>query len=410
MCTGSGADIVVVLGAAGAEFAAEPVAASRRRAVTAADQAGLPPDRGGPGRKLSFLAEGGRMGELIIAHDWAATPIGAIEEWPHSLRTAVRICVTSRHPMVIWWGPQLVLIYNDAWVPILGPSKHPALGKPGAQVWPEMWHIIGAQMRHVLNSGEATWSDDQLLPAYRYGYLEEAYFTYSYSPIHDGDGAVSGVFTAVIETTTRVLGERRLATLHVLGELSVARTTSVQQACAAAMDVLSDNRADIPFALVYLLTPDGAGTRLADQGLASEHVLPTSLPSPAIGSSIWQAVTSRQTQVISGIATGLPGLAQPGGNEVGDADVDTVLAIPLAGSRQRDRPIGVLVVGVSPYRELDEDYRSFLHLIAGQFATAITDVQAYEAERRRAEALAALDRAKTEFFTGVSHELRTHLL
>ena len=90
MCTGSGADIVVVLGAAGAEFAAEPVAASRRRAVTAADQAGLPPDRGGPGRKLSFLAEGGRMGELIIAHDWAATPIGAIEEWPHSLRTAVR--------------------------------------------------------------------------------------------------------------------------------------------------------------------------------------------------------------------------------------------------------------------------------------------------------------------------------
>ena len=119
------------------------------------------------------------MGELIITHDWTATPIGAIEEWPHSLRTAVGICVTSRHPMVIWWGPQLVLIYNDAWVPILGPSKHPALGKPGAQVWPEMWHIIGAQMRHALNSGEATWSDDQLLPAYRYGYLEEAYFTYS---------------------------------------------------------------------------------------------------------------------------------------------------------------------------------------------------------------------------------------
>src|ERR671916_2394320 len=191
-------------------------------------------------------------------------------------------------------GPELVLIYNDAWVPILGPSKHPALGKPGAQVWPEMWHIIGAQMRHVLNSGEATWSDDQLLPAYRYGYLEEAYFTYSYSPIHDESGAVCGVFTAVTETTTRVLGERRLGTQHALGEVSVAQTTSVEQACSAAMEVLSGNRADIPFALVYLLTPDGTGTRLADQGLASDHVLPTSLPSPAIGSSIWQAVTSRQ--------------------------------------------------------------------------------------------------------------------
>ncbi|MBA2324365.1 MAG: response regulator, partial [Pseudonocardiales bacterium] len=372
------------------------------------DEDGVPAGRGGRDRDLSFLAEGGRMGELIAAHDWAATPIGAIADWPHSLRTAVGICVTSRHPMVIWWGPELVLIYNDAWVPILGPSKHPALGKPGAQVWPEMWHIIGAQMRHVLNSGEATWSDDQLLPAYRYGYLEEAYFTYSYSPVHDETGAVSGVFTAVIETTSRVLGERRLGTLHALGELSVVQATSVEQACAAAMEVLSGNRTDIPFALVYLLTPDGAGGRLAAQGLAGYHAMLTSLPSPSIGSSIWQAVTSRQTQVISEIATRLPGLAQPGASEVGDADVDTVLAIPLAGSG-RDRPIGVLVAGVSPYRALDEDYRVFLHLVAGQFTTAIIDVQAYEAERRRAEALAELNRAKSEFFTGVSHELRTPL-
>jgi PAS domain S-box-containing protein len=349
------------------------------------------------------------MGDLIAAHDWATTPIGAIADWPHSLRTAVGLCVTSRHPMVIWWGPELALIYNDAWIPILGPSKHPAQGKPGAQVWPEMWHIIGAQMRHVLNSGEATWSDDQLLPAYRYGYLEEAYFTYSYSPIHDETGAVSGVFTAVTETTTRVLGERRLGTQHALGELSVAQTTSVEQACASAMEVLSGNRADIPFAVVYLLTPDGTGERLAAQGLVVDQTMPSFLPSPSIGSSIWQAVTLRQTQVISGIASRLPGLAQPGASEVGDTDIDTVLAIPLAGSRQRDRPIGVLVAGVSPYRALDENYRAFLHLVAGQFSTAIIDVQAYEAERRRAEELAELDLAKTEFFTGVSHELRTPL-
>ncbi|MGH3613898.1 MAG: SpoIIE family protein phosphatase [Pseudonocardia sp.] len=373
-----------------------------------ADEGGGPAGRGGRGGNLSFLAEGGRMGELIAAHDWAATPIGAIVDWPQSLRTAVGICVTSRYPMVIWWGPELVLIYNDAWVPILGPSKHPALGKPGAQVWPEMWHIIGAQMRHVRNSGKATWSDDQRLPAYRYGYLEEAYFTYSYSPIHDEAGAVSGVFTAVTETTTRVLSERRLRTLHALGELSVVAATRVEQACAAAMEVLAGNRADIPFALVYLLAPDGAGVRLATQGLAGDHAMPTSLPSPSIGSSIWQAVTSRQTQVISGIAARLPGLAQPGASKVGDTDVDTVLAIPLAGSG-RDRPIGVLVAAVSPYRALDEDYRAFLHLVAGQFTTAIIDVQAYEAERRRAEVLLELNRAKTEFFTGVSHELRTPL-
>jgi PAS domain S-box-containing protein len=361
------------------------------------------------GGDLLFLAEGGRMGELIVAHDWAATPVGPIDGWSHSLRTAVGICVTSRHPMVIWWGPELVLIYNDAWVPILGPSKHPALGRPGAQVWPEMWHIIGAQMRHVLDSGEATWSDDQLLPADRYGYLEEAYFTYSYSPIHDETGAVNGVFTAVIETTTRVLGERRLATLHALGELSAAETTSLEQACVTVMEVLAGNRADVPFALVYLLTPDDTGRQLAAQGLVSDDAMPASLPGPSIGSSIWQAVTSRRTQVIAGIATRLPGLAQPRASEVGDADVDTVLAIPLAGSHQRERPIGIFVAGVSPYRALDEDYRSFLHLVAHQFTTAITDVQAYEAERRRAAVLAELDRAKTQFFTGVSHELRTPL-
>ncbi|MGH3784820.1 MAG: SpoIIE family protein phosphatase [Pseudonocardiaceae bacterium] len=376
-----------------------------------AGEGGDPAARGGGsrGRELLFLADGGRMGELIVAHDWAATPIGAIAGWSHSLRTAVGICVTSRHPMVIWWGPELVLIYNDAWVPILGPSKHPALGRPGVQVWPEMWHIIGSQLRHVLDSGEATWSNDQLLPADRYGYLEEAYFTYSYSPIHDDTGAVSGVFTAVTETTTRVLGERRLGTLHALGELSAVETTSLEQACDTAMSALAGNRADIPFALVYLLTPDGTGRRLAAQGLVSDHAMPASLAGPSIGSSIWQAVTSRRTQVISGIAKRLPRLAQPGASEVGDADVDTVLAIPLAGARQRERPIGVLVAGVSPYRALDEDYQWFLHLVADQFTIAITDVQAYEVERRRAAALAELDRAKTQFFTGVSHELRTPL-
>jgi hypothetical protein len=94
--------------------------------------------------------------------------------------------------MVIWWGPELVLIYNDAWVQILGPAKHPALGEPGELVWPEMWHIIGAQLPGVLDSGQATWSDDQLLPAMRHGYLEEAYFTYSYSPIRDETGGVAG--------------------------------------------------------------------------------------------------------------------------------------------------------------------------------------------------------------------------
>ncbi|MFY9807727.1 MAG: histidine kinase, partial [Pseudonocardiaceae bacterium] len=162
----------------------------------------------------SFLASGGRTGELIAELDWSSTPLGPIAGWPQSLRTAVSICLTSRHPMVIWWGPELVLIYNDAWVPILGPAKHPALGKPGQLVWPENWNIVGAELSSVRTTGGATWSQDQLLPCDRSGYLEEAYFTYSYSPIRDETGGVAGVFTAVIETTDRVLNERRLRTVR----------------------------------------------------------------------------------------------------------------------------------------------------------------------------------------------------
>ncbi|WP_300008609.1 SpoIIE family protein phosphatase [Pseudonocardia sp.] len=366
-----------------------------------------PPDGAAHRADTAFLAGGGEMGRRIAELDGAATPLGPLASWSTTLRTAVGICVSSRHPMVIWWGPQLALLYNDAWIPILGPAKHPALGRPGRAVWPEMWHIIGRQLTSVLRTGEATWSDDQLLPAHRFGYLEEAYFTYSYSPIRTGDGQVGGVFTAVTETTGRVLGERRLRTLRELGD--VAQAADVEQACSRTLAALATNRADIPFAAVYLLAPDGASARLvATEGL-DRAVLPEALP-PAgpVGRSIWQAATQGRTVASSGLARRLPGLAGPGHNPVGDADVDTAWAVPLTDAG-RDRPFGVLVLGVSPYRAVDADYRSFLDLAADQVSTALTDVQAHEAERRRIDALAELDRAKTEFFTGVSHELRTPL-
>jgi signal transduction histidine kinase len=356
-----------------------------------------------------------RVAEL----DWSRTALGHRAEWSSALRTAVDICLSSRHPMVIWWGPELVLVYNDGWMPILGPVKHPALGRPGAQVWPEMWHIIGAQLEGVLHRGEATWSDDQLLPADRFGYLEEAYFTYSYSPIREQDGRVAGVFTAVTETTGRVLGERRLATLRDLGEVPALGSATAEEACAAAVDALAGHRADVPFSLVYLLDDAGGQARLvADHGLRLRRDrLPTSIPLrgpagaeplDALVESITAAASSRRPGTATDLARRSPGVAAPGANPVGDADVDEVVVLPLATPGQ-DRVAGVVVLGVSPYRELDGEYRSFLSLVGGHIATAVADVQAYEAERRRARSLAELDRAKTEFFTGVSHELRTPL-
>jgi PAS domain S-box-containing protein len=361
----------------------------------------------GPGTSTAFLAGGGEMGRRIAELDGAATPLGPLASWSTTLRTAVGICVTSRHPMVIWWGEQLMLLYNDAWIPILGPAKHPALGRPGREVWPEMWHIIGRQLTGVRETGEATWSDDQLLPADRFGYLEEAYFTYSYSPIRTDDGRVAGVFTAVTETTSRVLGERRLRTLRELGD--IAQAADVGQACSRTLAALATNRADIPFAAVYLLAPDGASARLmATEGLVRAALPETLPPAGPVGRSIWRAATDGRTVASSGLASRLPGLAGPGHNRVGDADVDTAWAVPLTGAGSA-RPFGVLVLGISPYRALDARYRSFLDLAADQVSTALTDVQAHEAERRRIDALAELDRAKTEFFTGVSHELRTPL-
>ncbi|HSU82728.1 MAG TPA: PAS domain-containing protein, partial [Thermoanaerobaculia bacterium] len=167
------------------------------------------------------------MGALMRSIDWARTPLGPIERWPQSLRTSISICLSSRFPILVWWGLELVMLYNDAYRPMLGATKHPrAMGRPGREVWPEVWPIIGPMLEGVLARGEATWSDDQLLLLDRNGFLEECYFTFSYSPIRDESGGVGGVFCAVTETTGRVLGERRLQTLRALAEQAIQGKTA----------------------------------------------------------------------------------------------------------------------------------------------------------------------------------------
>ena len=191
----------------------------------------------------------GELGARFAAFDWTTTPLGPISTWPSDLRVAVGICLTSRFPMLIWWGSEYVMIYNDGYRPMLG-TKHPqALGSPGKDVWPEIWDSIGPMLDSVMSSGVATWSRDQKLMLERNGYLEESYFTFSYSPITVGSGEVGGVFTAVVETTDHVLSERRLGTLGVLSRrLGEAPDAETVRRLAAA--VLMSNPQDHPLALM----------------------------------------------------------------------------------------------------------------------------------------------------------------
>jgi hypothetical protein len=129
------------------------------------------------------------MGAIMRAHDWSASALGDPSSWPELLKSAVSTCLATRFPMVVWWGPDLIMLYNDAWQPILGETKHPSgLGRPGRDSWPETWPIVGQQFELALQ-GVASWSEDLLLASDRHGFMEECYFTYSHSPLKTGMGS-----------------------------------------------------------------------------------------------------------------------------------------------------------------------------------------------------------------------------
>ena len=215
----------------------------------------------------------GEMAQRMRAFPWAGSALGDPRTWSASLRTACRICLTSRFPMIVWWGPELRFLYNDAYLPLMG-TKHPALGRRGETVWPEIWDVVGPMLDSVMSSGQATWSEDLLLSMNRHGYWEETYWTYSYSPLHDDDGVVRGVFTAVSDTTERVIGERRLAALQDLGA-QAGSARSVAEACQLVVKALERARRDIPFAAIYLRRPGSDDTVLAASG--PQQVAPAAL-------------------------------------------------------------------------------------------------------------------------------------
>jgi hypothetical protein len=214
-----------------------------------------PADSGG-----DFFLGGGEMGERIREKDWSATALGPVESWPSSLKTSISIMLASRFAMVVAWGPEFRFFYNDRYRPVLGASKHPgALGTPAREIFPEAWPFIGPLFEST-RRGESVALDDVLIPLDRYGYLENCYFTLSYSPIRDESGGVGGMLAVVVETTERVEGERRLKTLRELARRA-AEAQTMEQACHNTTATLGDNPIDVPFALLYLVDQDGRHAR-----------------------------------------------------------------------------------------------------------------------------------------------------
>ncbi len=354
-----------------------------------------------------WVVGGGEMGKLVRSMDWSLTPLGPIDSWPQSLRTTVNICLASALPICVIGGAGLVQIYNDGYRVICG-GKHPhSMGQNFPQCWSEAWPVIGEAHDSAL-AGDTAFLEDQQIFLDRHGYNEECFFTFSFSPVRGEGGHIGGLFHPVIEMTAKVLGERRSRTLRDLA-VCAGRGKSIDEAITLSSQSLEPYQLDLPFVLIYVLDRAAQQARLvAPTGLAAASAAcPLVVDLLAPSELSWPL----GQVALSGRALQVDELQQRFGAVCCTAypeAVQSAILLPVTPPGM-DLPVAVIVAGVSPRLSLDDKYRGFYELLGAAVTSAVANARAHEEEVKRAEALAALDRAKTDFFNNVSHEFRTPL-